>query len=99
MQDCSAMYAESRITRVLAGQDKKLLVRTVKHEDWNDYVIRCEGPRIRLWLNGTLTVDYTEKDAKIERTGIIGLQIHGGAKAKVYYKDITIEELTPKPEK
>jgi hypothetical protein len=38
-------------------------------------------------------VDYTEQDAKIERTGIIGLQIHGGAKAKVFYKDITIEEL------
>lgn len=45
----------------------------------------CEGPRIRLWLNGTLTVDYTEQDARIERTGIIALQIHGGAKAKVYY--------------
>ena len=27
------------------------------------------------------------------RAGIIGLQVHGGAKAKVYYKDITIEEL------
>jgi hypothetical protein len=38
-------------------------------------------------------VDYTEKDDKVERTGIIGLQIHGGAKAKVLYKDIRIEEL------
>ena len=27
------------------------------------------------------------------RTGIIGLQIHGGAKAKAYYKDITIDVL------
>src|SRR5438876_68340 len=67
-----------------------------KHDDWNDYVIRSEGARIRLWLNGTLTVDYTEKDDKIERTGIIGLQIHGGAKAKVYYKDIVIDELPAK---
>jgi len=88
-----ALYDESRRKRVLAGPAKDLIEKLVKHDDWNDYVIRCEGPRIRLWLNGTLTVDYEEKDDKVERTGIIGLQIHGGAKAKAYYKDITIAEL------
>jgi hypothetical protein len=88
-----ALYDESRRNRVLAQPDKKLLEKIVKHDDWNEYTIRCEGPRIRLWLNGSLTVDYTEKDDEIERTGIIGLQIHGGAKAKVYYKDIRLQEL------
>ena len=88
-----ALYDESRRNRILARPDRSVIEQLVKHEDWNDYVIRCEGPRIRLWLNGILTVDYMERDAKIERTGIIGLQIHGGAKAKVYYKDITVEEL------
>ncbi len=72
---------------------KELIEKTVKFEEWNEYTIRCEGKRIRLWLNGDLTVDYTETDDKIENTGIIGLQIHGGAKAKAYYKDIRIEEL------
>ncbi|OAI50702.1 hypothetical protein AYO44_05385 [Planctomycetaceae bacterium SCGC AG-212-F19] len=94
-----ALYDESRRNKVLAGPTKEVIDKIVKYEDWNDYLIRCEGPRIRLWLNGTLTVDYTEKDDKIDRTGIIGLQIHGGAKAKVYYKDITIEELPAKSEK
>jgi hypothetical protein len=94
-----ALYDESRRNKVLAGPTKEVIDKIVKYEDWNDYLIRCEGPRIRLSLNGTLTVDYTEKDEKIDRTGIIGLQIHGGAKAKVYYKDITIEELTAKSEK
>jgi hypothetical protein len=88
-----ALYDESRRNRILAQPDKKLLEEIVKHDDWNSYTIHCEGPRIRLYLNGKLTVDYTEKDDKIERTGIIGLQIHGGAKAKVYYKDIYIQEL------
>jgi hypothetical protein len=92
-----ALYDESRRNKVLAAPDPKVLKEIVKYDDWNDYVIRCEGPRIRLWLNGTLTVDYTERDDKIERTGIIGLQIHGGAKAKALYKDITIEELSAKP--
>ncbi|OAI53370.1 hypothetical protein AYO44_16020 [Planctomycetaceae bacterium SCGC AG-212-F19] len=94
-----ALYDESRRNKILAGPTKEVMDKIVKYEDWNDYLIRCEGPRIRLWLNGTLTVDYTEKDEKIEQTGIIGLQIHGGAKAKVYYKDITIEELPAKSEK
>jgi hypothetical protein len=91
-----ALYDESRRAKILAGPTKETREKIVKFDDWNDYTIRCEGPRIRLWLNGTLTVDYTEQDDKIERTGIIGLQIHGGAKAKVYYKDITIVELAEK---
>jgi hypothetical protein len=91
-----ALYDESRRNKVLAAPDKKLLDKIVKHDDWNEYVIRCEGPRIRLWLNGTLTVDYVEKDDKIERTGVVGLQVHGGGKTKVLYKDITIEVIDKK---
>jgi hypothetical protein len=88
-----ALYDESRRNKVLAKPDAKVVEKLVKHDDWNEYVIRCEGARIRLWLNGTQTVDYTEPDDKIDRTGVIGLQVHGGAKAKVYYKSVTIEEL------
>ncbi|WP_020470625.1 3-keto-disaccharide hydrolase [Zavarzinella formosa] len=91
-----ALYDESRRNKVLVKPDAKVLEKLIKHEDWNEYTIRCEGPRIRLWLNGTLTVDYTEADDKIERTGIIALQIHGGAKAKAMYKNIRIEELVAK---
>ena len=93
-----ALYDESRRKKVLAAPAKEVLDKIVKHEEWNDYRIRCQGPRIQLWLNGTLTVDYTEKDEKSARTGIIGLQVHGGAKAKVHYKDIRIEELPAKAE-
>ena len=88
-----ALYDESRRKKVLVKPSKEVIEQAVKRDDWNEYVIRCEGPRVRLWLNGTLTVDYTEADPKIARSGIIGLQIHGGAKAKVYYKNITVELL------
>jgi hypothetical protein len=89
-----ALYDESRRKKVLAQPDPKFLEKSVKHDDWNEYTIRCEGARVRLWLNGTLTVDYAEKDEKVERDGIIGLQIHGGPPTKVHYKDLTIEELS-----
>jgi hypothetical protein len=57
---------------------------------WNEYVIRCVGPRIQLWLNGVQTVDYTEPDRAIEQEGLIGVQIHAGAPAEAWYKDIRI---------
>ena len=89
-----ALYDESRRNKVLAGPKAEDLPKIVKFDDWNEYRIRAEGPHIQLWLNGTKTVDYTETDPKVEPTGIIGLQVHGGGKTKVLYKDIVIEELS-----
>lgn len=88
-----SLYDESRRRKVLAGPDRKTLAKALKPGEWNQYVIRCEGRRIRLWLNGQQTVDYTEKDAKIPQKGLIGLQIHGGAPSEVGYKDIEIVAL------
>jgi hypothetical protein len=66
----------------------------VKVDDWNDYVIRAEGPRIQIWLNGVQTVDYVEDDPKIETSGVIALQIHGGPPSEAWYKDITLLDLS-----
>jgi Domain of Unknown Function (DUF1080) len=88
-----ALYDETRRNKILAEPDPAIIATLVKLGDWNDYEIRAEGPRIRLSINGRQTVDYTEPDASIPQTGLIGLQVHGGGKAEVHYKDITIEEL------
>ena len=80
---------------MLASPDKEILAKALKKDDWNDYRIRAEGPRIQLWLNGIKTVDYTEQDPKIESRGMIAVQIHGGCKAIVRYKEIEIIELLP----
>ncbi len=88
-----ALYDESRRKKILAQPEKSLVEKLVKHDEWNEYVIRCDGSRIQLWLNGTKTVDYTEADEKIERDGVIALQVHGGGKTKVIYKTVTIDIL------
>ena len=67
--------------------------RCSSRDDWNQYVIRCEGRRIRLWINDVPTVDYTEPDEVLEQTGIIGLQIHGGGPSEAWYKDIQLKRL------
>lgn len=88
------LYDESRRRKVLAGpEDEEKRMKLIKFDDWNDYVIRCEGRRIQIWLNGTRTVDYTEPDADIEQTGLIGLQIHGGPPSEAGYKEIRIKTL------
>ena len=92
-----ALYDESRRKRALARPAAELASKIVKLNDWNDYVIRCEGKRIRLWLNGEATVDYTEQDDSIEQTGLIGLQIHGGPPSEVWYRNIRIRELESSP--
>jgi hypothetical protein len=87
------LYDESRRRKVLAGPPAQERDKVIKKDDWNDYVIRCEGPRIQLWVNGKKTVDYTEPDPKIPRTGIIGLQVHGGPPSEAWYKDIRVRQL------
>ena len=89
------LYDESRRRKVLARPGKTALAKVLKRDDWNEYVIRCEGARIQLFINGFKTVDYIEKDPKIETTGIIGLQIHGGGPSESWYKDLEIVELKP----
>jgi len=88
-----ALYDQSRRNRVLAKPAADVVAGAYKPGDWNRYRILAQGPRIRLFLNGVETVDYTEADPGIATNGVIGLQIHGKAKMRVSFKDITIEPL------
>ncbi len=87
------IYDESRRNKVLANSDMQEVNKVLKRQDWNEYMIRAEGKRIRVWLNALQTVDYTEPDDAIPQFGKIGLQVHGGGKTEAWYKDILIEEL------
>jgi hypothetical protein len=90
-----ALYDESRRNKVLTGPDQERMRSLVRQEDWNEYVIRASGDRIQLRLNGVQTVDYREPDATVARDGVICVQIHSGPPSEAWYKDITIQELSP----
>jgi hypothetical protein len=89
-----ALYDESRRNKVLTGPDQDKMKRVIKVDDWNDYVIRAEGRRIQIWVNGVQTVDYTEQDTDIDTTGVIAVQIHGGPPSEAWYKDIRLLDLS-----
>jgi len=86
------LYDESRRRKVLAGPDQKKLANVLKRNDWNDYRIVCNGPRIRFWINDMLTIDYTEADSDIPLDGDIALQIHSGAPGEAWYRNIRIRK-------
>jgi hypothetical protein len=87
------LYDESRRNKTIAGQDAKITQKYIKLNDWNDYELRAENRRIRIYINGKQTTDYTEPDLAIPQSGLIGLQIHGGGAAQVAFKDIYIQKL------
>ncbi len=89
----ASLYDESRRNKTLMAPDSLEVLGWINVNDWNDYEIRAEDRRIRLYINGHKTVDYIEKDLDIPQEGLIGLQIHGDGKALVAFKDIFIEEL------
>ncbi|MEO8353434.1 MAG: family 16 glycoside hydrolase, partial [Chthoniobacteraceae bacterium] len=91
------LYDESRRNKVVGEAVGGKAAATIKEGDWNEYRIRTNGPRIQSWINGVPALDYTEADPAIAQDGHIGIQIHGGGKALVQVKDITIEELPPTP--
>ncbi len=91
------LYDESRRNRTLAMADTNLVARVEKPGDWNRYEIEAIGRQVVLTLNGQRTAVWVERDPGIEPDGIIALQIHGGSKAEIAYRNIELEEL-PEPE-
>jgi hypothetical protein len=62
----------------------------VRKQDWNDYEILAEGPRIRLTLNGVVTIHTTEHKWS---SGIIALQLHSGEPMRVEFRNIRLKRL------
>ncbi len=92
------IYDEFRRNKVIANTvDPAALEKVVDVYGWNEYRILAEGPRIRTWINGVLTVDYTEQNKNIALDGLIGPQVHSGGVCLVQVKDVTIAELPATP--
>ncbi len=96
-----ALYDESRRWEFLGEQLHR--PENYRVDKWNDYVIRCEGPRVRIWLNGVKQTDYIDPFydtyypvpgiGEIFKEGYIAVQIHEGRACEAWYKDISIQEL------
>jgi hypothetical protein len=84
--DALKVSDESLIT---ADEFRKLF----RLDDWNDVVIRAEGRHIQHYMNGRLTMDFTDSEDRALLDGILALQLHGGKPMFAEYRDIRIKEL------
>lgn len=88
-----SLYDESRRNKTLVLPDSITMDRLVRKNEWNDFEIRCDNRHIKIFLNGEPTVDYIESDQSLPQSGLIGLQIHGGGKAEIHYRDLMLTEV------
>ena len=84
------LYDESRRNRFLVETDPALIKSAYRPGEWNEYKIVCWGDRVKIFLNGVLTADYTETELP-PAAGLIGLQIHAGPPSRALYRNIRIE--------
>ena len=61
-----------------------------KRDGWNTYRITCQGPRLKIEVNGVVTTDI--EDA-MDASGYIGLQHHGEAGQTYKFRNPRIREL------
>lgn len=66
-----------------------------KEQDWNTLEILALGDRVRIAVNGTQCVDFTDPQPSRLLWGPIGLQLHSGGKAEIRFKDL---KLSVRPE-
>ncbi|MDG2184034.1 MAG: SUMF1/EgtB/PvdO family nonheme iron enzyme, partial [Mariniblastus sp.] len=68
---------------------KKVVQDSINNNEWTKYEISAQGSRIRVRVNGILTVDF--HNPKIVDRGKLELQLHGGG-TRVWFKDILVKE-------
>ena len=82
---------EKKVTGQLIDADT--FAKLFKLDDWNEVRIVAQGDRIRHYMNGTLTLDFTDAPDLALREGILALQLHQGKPMWVEFKDVAVRDL------
>ena len=82
---------EKKVTGELIDAD--VFAKLFKLDDWNEVRIVAQGDRLRHYLNGTLTLDFTDAPDLALREGIIALQLHQGKPMWVEFKDVVVRDV------
>lgn len=81
----------------IAKDDEKQsdeFVEKIRHDlGWNVVATVALDDHLITWLNGYKIVDM--KDPQGEKTGKLGLQLHGGADVDMWFYDFQVIEITP----
>lgn len=73
--------------------DSAAIQAAIKANDWNDYIVIAQGPRLRHFINGLQTVEVTDESARGAKSGVLALQLHAGDPMTVEFKNIRLKVL------
>jgi hypothetical protein len=73
-----------------AGQAKTAAQLLHPDGQWNHFRLEAKGTTFTVWINGQPASHYT--DEKFSGAAPLGLQIHGGLKMRVEYRNIRLAE-------
>ncbi len=94
-----SFYVDSKLGYPEAGQAKNAAQLMHPDGQWNTFRLEARGPSFTVWINGQLAGHYT--DEKFSGPAPLGLQIHGGLKMKVEYRNLRLavpEPVAPRAE-
>ena len=75
-------------------EDSAAILKDIKKEDWNEYVVIARGNHLIQKINGRTTVDVTDGEKeKSAASGILALQLHAGPPMQVQFKEIQLKKL------
>jgi len=75
------------------AKDDEFITKVRNPKGWNTTCTAVYGDRIVEILNGQRTIDIV--DPLCEKSGKVGLQLHGGINAEMWFKDFEILVITP----
>ena len=73
--------------------DPAQLLKVVKTNDWNEYVVTAKGGDVRLSINGKVMCELQDRDPRRIERGLLALQVHTGPAMTVRFKDIFFRPL------
>jgi hypothetical protein len=72
--------------------DQDELQKTIKNEDWNDYVIIARGNHLQHYINGVLMSEVIDNQTdKAAASGVIALQVHQGPPMTIQFKNLRLK--------
>jgi hypothetical protein len=84
------IYEERGKRGIMVNTYKEKGSTVVRHNDWNDVEILCDGDHIQIKLNGLVTADIHDS---LSLEGVIAFQLHRGPPMQARFRNVMIKEL------
>ncbi len=83
-----------RIEKIARLGDPQELEKSIRRDDWNDYVIIANGNVFTHIINGqVMSLAIDEDELNFRKSGVLALQLHSGKPMRIEVKDIRLREM------